>query len=633
MDVHALVVLFDGIGFVGAQELAFDMMGIGMRLSTFRVQNYRNILDSGQINVLNITAFVGQNEAGKSNLFEALYCLNPILPESYNPDEDWPVDQWGDRRSANGKEVCSAEFDLSLEEIREVFEFAAPPPPPAQPGQEAGNASQPTTLPVPTEARIVARRAYGEDTTRVIHAVGADELDKTKLTQWMAKNLPKFVLVREYEISGERVELDQLKQRLTQAGNNRQPLSNEDQTILIVLDLAEVNLEDFIAKGQTAEGRTVRSFDKRSASRYLTQQFQKLWTQKNVDFDIEVDGNTLNILAEDHELGMPVRLKRRSTGFRWYVSFAWKFTHATKGQFKNCILLLEEPGIHLHYSGQKDLIDTFERLSQDNTILYTTHLASMVDLANPERVRIVESRDHHLAITEGVVSSQRAPMAVIERSLGLTGDLSGMLGNRQVLIVEGGSDALIMQKLSGLLARDGKGLSDHIFLWPAQTASKTPMYAAFAIGQQWDSGVLLDSDEEGRKAKAQIKANYVDKLAEHQRNRFRILVLGDAAGLTKTDAAIEDVFPDEFYLGCVNDTFGIAIKLTDLPVDGSEMITKRVEQVLKARHGHKELNKERVLSQMLRKFDQWNKVDDLPGDTAKHAAKLFAAINRGFIRE
>jgi hypothetical protein len=155
----------------------------------------------------------------------------------------------------------------------------------------------------------------------------------------------------------------------------------------------------------------------------LTKQFQKLWTQKNVRFDIEVDGNTLNIFAEDNEIGMPVRLKRRSTGFRWYVSFAWKFTHATRGEFKDCILLLEEPGVHLHYSGQKDLLDTFESLSKDNVILYTTHLASMVDLANPERVRIVESRNHHLGITQGVVSSSRAPMAVIERSLGLTGDL------------------------------------------------------------------------------------------------------------------------------------------------------------------------------------------------------------------
>jgi predicted ATP-dependent endonuclease of OLD family len=172
-------------------------------------------------------------------------------------------------------------------------------------------------------------------------------------------------------------------------------------------------------------------------------------------------------------------------------------------------------------------------------------------------------------------------MAVIERSLGLTGDLSGVLGNRQVLIVEGGTDALILQKLSGLLSKNAKGLSDHVFPWPAQTASKTPMYAAFAIGQKWDACVLLDTDAEGSNAKEKIKTQYLDKLAEDQRNRFRVLMLGKAAGIKKTDAAIEDISPDEFYLECVNAAFGVAIKIDNLPQDGSDMITKRVEHVLK----------------------------------------------------
>src|SRR5690606_4364702 len=126
---------------------------------------------------------------------------------------------------------------------------------------------------------------------------------------------------------------------------NRHKLSNEDQTILVILDLANIDLNDFIKKGQSAEGRTVRSFDKRSASKYLTRQFANLWQQKEVNFDIEIDGPTLNIFAEDTAIGMPVRLHRRSTGFRWYVSFAWKFTHATQGEFKDCVLLLEEPGV------------------------------------------------------------------------------------------------------------------------------------------------------------------------------------------------------------------------------------------------------------------------------------------------
>jgi predicted ATP-dependent endonuclease of OLD family len=194
-----------------------------MKLVRFRVQNYRNILDSGLIDVGSVTAFVGQNEAGKSNLFEALHCLNPITPEGYKADEDWPVDQWGVRETANGTEVCSAEFALSEEEIRDVFAFAAPSALPLSDKPEGSSEpAPPASSTLPTAATVIARRAYGEETVRHLHADGEDKLDSAKVTQWLAQRLPKFVLVREYDMSGEQVELDQLQQRLISSGNNRQ---------------------------------------------------------------------------------------------------------------------------------------------------------------------------------------------------------------------------------------------------------------------------------------------------------------------------------------------------------------------------------------------------------------------------
>ncbi|MDX1194143.1 hypothetical protein GOL96_21905 [Sinorhizobium medicae] len=580
-----------------------------MKFAGFRVQNFRNILDSGWIEANRITAFVGQNEAGKSNLFEALYVLNPIIPDvEYSVDEDWPVDRWEGRKDAKGELVCEARFDLNAAEIDSLFSAARVPAPAPAEGEDPVPEPQ-----LPTDASLNLTKWYGYKTEH--KAVGYPEgaLDPAKVAEWATKNVPKFVYIRDYEMSGAQVELDQLYQRLTNVGGKRHQLSNEDQTILIILDLANIDLKDFIEKGKTAEGRTNRSFDKRSASKYLTKQFSELWRQKEVEFDIEIDGPTLNIFAEDANIGMPVRLHRRSTGFRWYVSFAWKFTHATKGDFKNCVLLLEEPGVHLHFTGQRDLLTVFDRLSANNTILYTTHLASMVDLAHPERVRIVESRDHHLSITQGIVSQQKEPMAVIEQSLGLTGDQSGILGNRQVLIVEGGDDTVVLNKLSGLLKSGGKeGLSDRVYLWPAHGAQKTPMYAGFAIGQGWDAGVLLDSDEAGNDAKSKITELYLPKLAEGKEQKFRTLMLGQAAGSKKTDFAIEDLFPDDFYVDCVNKAYGLAIKLDDLPQDGSDMITKRVEHLLKSRYGHKKLDKRTVMAEMWKRFDTWKSVDDLP---------------------
>ena len=605
-----------------------------MKLTQFKVTTYRNIWDSGWIAVNNITAFVGQNEAGKSNLFEALYRINPFVPnEAYNIDEDWPVDDWGNKDPS--ALVCEAQFALTAEEIESLYNAASlPESEAAEEGEEAdedagAEESEESEFELPVELTLAASRSYDAGPTFAVAGNHVEDFDAEKVGAWAKKYAPKFVLIQDYGLSGTQIELNQLAERYKSV--NWHDLTNEEQTVKIVLDLAKVEIDDFLAKGGTAEGRTVRSFDKRAASSYLSNQFRDLWTQKKVKFHIEIDGPTLNIFAEDDTIGMPVRLHRRSSGFRWHVSFAWKFTHASRGQYTGCILLLEEPGIHLHYSGQRDLLEVFQRLSELNTILYTTHLASMVDPAYPERVRIVETKENHSTVKKGVVSNQRAPMAVIELSLGLAGDLSGLLGTRQTLIVEGGDDALILHKLSGILRGEGKPyLSDRIYLWPARGAPKTPMYAAFAVGQSWDSGVLLDTDQEGQAAKKKIDELVLKEVAAEQQIRFRVLMLGNAAGIKKTDAAIEDVFDDQFYIDCVNAAFGIAIKEADLPVDGSDMITKRVEAVLVQRYGHKELDKRRVMSQILRRFDGWGKVSDLPKGTATKAEKLFKAINNAF---
>jgi predicted ATP-dependent endonuclease of OLD family len=551
---------------------------------------------------------VGQNEAGKSNLCEALWKLTPADGKAqFNINEDWPADRWG-QKDPNGV-VCRALFEeTDAEKIRALFAVASN-------GEGAAE-----------KVLLRAERNYQNLLTFTFEGEAAQKLDLEKAKPWISEHLPRCVYIRDYDISGNTIELTSLKARFDQVGFNG--LTNEEQTILIILQLAQIDLNDFIAKAGSPEGRTLRAFDKKQASAYLTQQFARLWKQKKVRFDIEVDGPTLNIFVEDEGLGMPVRLSRRSTGFRWYVSFAWKFTHATRGEYKNCILLLEEPGVHLHYAGHRDLLELFEELSQTNTIVYTTHLATMLDTAYPERVRIVEVHDHHTTVLNGLVSKQRQPMMVIEAALGLSGSLSGLLGNRQTLIVEGGIDALILQKLSGLLARHGKeGLSERVYLFPAEGASKTPMYAALMVGNKWDAGVLLDTDKAGEDARKKIKELYLDKLADGQ--KFRVLMLGKEAGIAKTDAAIEDLFPDAFYVDCVNEAYGTAIKEDDLPKDGSTQIAKRVEIILIDKHARK-LDKERVMGILLKRFDAWKAIKDLPEGTAERAEKLFAAINRAF---
>ena len=594
-----------------------------MRLKKFRVTKFRNIVDSGWVDASAVTALVGQNEAGKSNLFEALFLLNPYTDEDgYRIDEDWPMDDWPGRQHASGTVVAVAQFELSETDTIDLNSHLADD---VESDGEEGDTDVDNSPALSGPLVLVLTRAYEQETKFKIEGENGTVLEDERLNDWAIENAPKFVLIADYGLSNTQIELSALKRRRDSVEFSE--LTADEQTMLIVLDLADIDIDQVVADAAHSDGRTTRTLDTISASAHLSQQFHKLWSQKRVDFDIRVDGDTLNIFAKDVGTPMPVRLKRRSTGFRWYTSFAWKFTHASSGQYEGCVLLLEEPGIHLHYQGQRDLLETFELLSEKNDILYTTHLSSMVDQANPERVHIVESRNHHAVVNHGVVSSQQAPMAVIEASLGLTSSLSGMLGSRKILIVEGGIDSVILNKLSGLLRASGKThLSDQVYIWVAQSASKTPMYAAFAIGQKWDAALLLDSDQAGNKAKEKINEIYLHDVAEAEETRFRILMLRDAAGITKTDVEIEDLFPDDFYRECVNRTYSIAIRSEDLPQDGSTAIVDRVGAVLKAKFD-RELDKKLVLTEMLRSFDGWNSTDDLPPDVENSAEQLFSRIN------
>ena len=50
-----------------------------MKLTRFRVTNFRSVKDSGWVDVDDVTALIGVNESGKTNLLLPLWKLNPAL--------------------------------------------------------------------------------------------------------------------------------------------------------------------------------------------------------------------------------------------------------------------------------------------------------------------------------------------------------------------------------------------------------------------------------------------------------------------------------------------------------------------------------------------------------------------------
>jgi energy-coupling factor transporter ATP-binding protein EcfA2 len=76
-----------------------------MQLKSFRVRNFRSVDDSGVIETDNVTALIGINESGKSNLLLPLWKLNPAKDGEIKPTADFPRKSYNDFRNMEQKPV------------------------------------------------------------------------------------------------------------------------------------------------------------------------------------------------------------------------------------------------------------------------------------------------------------------------------------------------------------------------------------------------------------------------------------------------------------------------------------------------------------------------------------------------
>ena len=76
-----------------------------MILDSFRVTEFRSVQDSGWIDAEQITALIGTNESGKTNILLPLWKLNPANEGKIDLKDDLPRDKYHLYRAAEKKPV------------------------------------------------------------------------------------------------------------------------------------------------------------------------------------------------------------------------------------------------------------------------------------------------------------------------------------------------------------------------------------------------------------------------------------------------------------------------------------------------------------------------------------------------
>jgi hypothetical protein len=308
---------------------------------------------------------------------------------------------------------------------------------------------------------------------------------------------------------------------------------------------------NFLKLGGIADLSVLRSEPRRrdvaihNAERQVTERLRKYWTQDpSRQFHIKVDKDTLRITLSD-STGVLDSPEERSLGSRWFMSFYINFAARVSGQAENAILLFDEPGIHVHPRGQRDLLPFIEELSAKRQIIYTTHLPFLINRNFPSRIRVIEKRG-----TEGTIVNNKPHenrWKAIRSSVGLLASDSFLIGDT-CLIVEGVSDHVFVAGLSRFLAELGQPHLDmnEVAIIPALSATETVAPARFCQAEKIPIVVLLDSDNQGDQAEdLLLKDDFI--------RREQVLRINSALGSDdKRRRAFEDILDSEEYLAAVN---------------------------------------------------------------------------------
>jgi len=252
-----------------------------------------------------------------------------------------------------------------------------------------------------------------------------------------------------------------------------------------------------------------RSYRLNAASVKLTEQVRAAWQPDEKKDEastlrIVADQQYLKVVVQD-EQGVDVELDQRSEGFQWLVSFFVVFFAQISGEHKNAILLLDEPGLHLHGLKQREFRQTISNLAEKNQLIFTTHSPFLVGPDELDFVRVVEMKNRKEGTKVHTTVSSGDPAALLPLQEALGYDMAqSLFAQQRNLILEGLTDYWYLEATARLLEEANiASIRPDIALVPAASAGKVVYFATILHAHRLKVAALLDSDAAGEQAARQ----------------------------------------------------------------------------------------------------------------------------------
>lgn len=348
------------------------------------------------------------------------------------------------------------------------------------------------------------------------------------------------------------------------AGNRSKVLTDEEYKIARALfELSDLDVSDIESETNFEEFKAQLE----STSNSITDDMFEYWsTNQNLEirFEIEHLANNVRFLNiriynTKHRISLP--LKNRSKGFLWFFSFLVWFSKIQGDTKTKYILLLDEPGLSLHASAQRDLLRFIdEKLAPEYQVIYTTHSPFMIDSLKLNEVRTVfDTQNPKIGsvVSDAVQEKDSDTLFPLQAALGYT-IAQNLYVSQKNLLVEGISDLVYLSHFSAILKENGKeGLADDITIVPVGGADKIATFISLMRGNELSTVCVLDTFTD-QKAEAHLKRMVEEKIIADKKILFYHTIL------SQPFADIEDLFLKEEYLRLFNGAFGKTIRIEEL---------------------------------------------------------------------
>ena len=297
---------------------------------------------------------------------------------------------------------------------------------------------------------------------------------------------------------------------------------NPNSLLREFVKLIGIDVNDFLSAIRNGMGATQNSIRRRiqkAVDEIINNGFNEFYQTEKITVITDFNGDSVSFSVESGE-GEAMFLSERSNGLRWYLdTYIDAQSHDIKE--RNVLYLLDEPGTSLHVNAQKELLNLFAHLvSKGNQVVYTTHSPYMLNIEREgvHRIRaITKSDDGYTRIYKTAYDSRIAPssqqdtLTPVVSALGMNlKDTFGPAKDKLNIITEGMSDYIYLTTMAKVLDIE----TDKFVIIPSVGATNCIKISSILHGWGCPYVALFDYDTEGAEAGEHLRKEMLFELGK-----------------------------------------------------------------------------------------------------------------------